>query len=154
MIAASIIAEAQRLLAAGLSYRQVAAKTGISRGSVGEIANGRISAKRRRDKEWLGVNPRGRPARCPTCGGMVVMPCMACRVRAAKKGRGKRVEGREENLRPDFDLRPEQQKRLDRVRRMRIAAGNAGQPLFSFALSAEDEPIDDTQEKAPADRAA
>jgi hypothetical protein len=60
------------LLAAGLSQREVARELGINKNTVNAIA-----------KRWSdGPRPSSRTppgyARCPTCGGMVQMPCRRC----------------------------------------------------------------------------
>lgn len=84
MIAPAVIAKVRNLLAKGtLSQRQIAGMTGVSRGTVNAIVNGK-----RRDpqppRESLGIEierPSGPPQRCPGCGGLVYMPCMLCHVR-------------------------------------------------------------------------
>jgi hypothetical protein len=84
------VAAIRRMLAEGdLSHRKIARRTGVSRGTVGAIALGK-----RRDYEdprpagWGGSSaagdfppPSGPAQRCPDCGGMVQMPCLACHVR-------------------------------------------------------------------------
>ena len=57
----------------GLSIRQIVASTGLSRSSISRISR---SAE--------GTLPNARPlGRCPTCGAMVRLPCLACSLRAA-----------------------------------------------------------------------
>lgn len=85
MIAPSVVNEIKRLLAERtLSQRKIAARTGVSRGTVGAIARGNrpdYEALRNKAKEQEPEEPTGPPQRCPTCGGMVTMPCRVCRVR-------------------------------------------------------------------------
>jgi len=92
MIAQKTVDEVRLLLAEGeLSQRKIAARLGISRGTVYAIASGR-----RRDRRTAGDAGGGRdghgdssgpPQRCPGCGGLVYMPCRLCRRRAAGNGR-------------------------------------------------------------------
>jgi hypothetical protein len=98
MISFAAEEEIKRLLGEGrLSQRKIARRVGVSRGTVNAIAGGKRPDRgpgRPADDSPL---PSGRPARCPTCGGMVQMPCLACRVRALQAGGRRR--GRE--VRPD-----------------------------------------------------
>jgi hypothetical protein len=158
LIKPSVIAEAKRLLAEGqLSQRKIAALLGISRGTVGAIASGRRPDYQNRstsDDEEPDIDPNAPKVRCGGCGGMVIMPCRACRDRAAL-AKAKRRPGAE-RTEPDglnLQLRPEERTRYEQVReaRRKAEAKTAGHELASFALSAEDEPIDEPREKAPAD---
>jgi len=81
MIPASMVDEIRRLLAEGrLSQRKIARLTGISRGSVGLIAQGkRPDYPPRREEEPWGTE--GPAVRCPTCGAKVYMPCRLCRLK-------------------------------------------------------------------------
>jgi DNA-binding XRE family transcriptional regulator len=87
MLAPTTVTEIRRLLNEGrLSQRNIARTLGISRGIVHAIASGK-----RRDRVSLAqtveesVVPSGLPKRCPTCGGMVHMPCLLCRVRRIRE---------------------------------------------------------------------
>jgi hypothetical protein len=90
MIAFAKFQEAERLLAIGkFSRRRIAAIVGISRATVSAIASGkyqdrlereRARAKKRADE----YHPTGQTARCPECGGLVLVPCLACRMRKQK----------------------------------------------------------------------
>ncbi|MCG8448097.1 MAG: helix-turn-helix domain-containing protein [Pirellulales bacterium] len=84
MLPLALVEEVRRLLDEGqLSQRKIAAKLGVSRGTVGAIASGR--------RGIYGREPNGEdlflsctdlpPERCPTCGGMVYKPCVLCRAR-------------------------------------------------------------------------
>ena len=83
MIAQTTVIKVRRLLQSRrLSERKIAQTLGISRGTVQRIASGK-----RRDHapgpsfdEGL-TSDSGEVRRCPTCGGMVQMPCLLCRVR-------------------------------------------------------------------------
>jgi hypothetical protein len=83
MVDASTVEEILSLLSAGnLSQRKIARKVGVSRGTVNAIARGKRSSSPTRPRvshDYL--MPAGPPTRCPTCGGLVKMPCLLCRVR-------------------------------------------------------------------------
>ncbi len=88
MIASAIVDEIRRLLAENrLSQRKISLQLGISRGTVGAIARGTRPDCKARHKQRGHEFPAltGVPERCPGCGGMVQMPCLACRVRAIKR---------------------------------------------------------------------
>ena len=79
-----------RLLRLGLPHREVAARTGVSHGVVGAIASGDRSPKKSRRAAWRRegeaeqepeVNA-GPFERCPSCGAMVELPCVACNTNA------------------------------------------------------------------------
>jgi len=85
MIAAAVEREIRELLAEGtVSQRKIAQRLGVSRGTVNAIACGRRPdyAARRREPPSGWIPPSGLPTRCPGCGGLVQMPCLACHVRA------------------------------------------------------------------------
>jgi len=87
MIASSVVKEIERLLSSGgHSQRQIAQQLGVSRGTVNAIARGKRPTPRRhrhaRSEEIEA--PMGPLTRCPGCGGLVLMPCLLCRVRAIK----------------------------------------------------------------------
>lgn len=87
MIAPQVVDEIKRLLDEGsLSQRGIARQLGVSRGTVHAIARGKRPDyhNRRGEEEDQIVPPRGPWSRCRTCGGMVQMPCLACRVRALR----------------------------------------------------------------------
>jgi len=70
----------------GESMRSVARRLGISRATVAAMVRRgpkgwRVSVSRRLDDlEWLAEWERRPFERCPGCGRMVRMPCIACRV--------------------------------------------------------------------------
>jgi len=96
MIASAVAAEIQILLAEGrLSQRKIAKRLGVSRGTVHAIARGKRPAHEAwhrlspdsllmRPRDSL-VRPSGLFRRCPTCGGMVQTPCLACYVRKLRE---------------------------------------------------------------------
>lgn len=85
MIGVGMVAEIRRLLAEGrLSQRKIAKLTGISRATIGAIANGRRPDYQPRPANDLFDRPQGPPRRCTGCGGLVYLPCKLCRVRAWK----------------------------------------------------------------------
>jgi hypothetical protein len=83
MIAPQIIEEVERLLLQGsLSHRQIATQLGVSRGTVNAVANGQRAvrnARRAAHRDHF-EPPQGLPRRCPSCGRLVQMPCLACRL--------------------------------------------------------------------------
>lgn len=84
MLPAQLDAEIRRLLAAGESQRQIAARLGVSRNTVQAIATGRRQRGGRinanlRFPELAG--PDVLPERCRGCGGLVYKPCVLCRAR-------------------------------------------------------------------------
>jgi hypothetical protein len=84
MLASGTVDEIRRLLGQGeLSQRAIARVVGVSRGTVNAIACGRRPERAADpplpDDQWPPLE--GPAVRCPTCGGMVRMPCLACRVR-------------------------------------------------------------------------
>jgi hypothetical protein len=126
MIAPAVIAEVRRLLVeTRLSRRKIAGQLGLSRGTVNAIASGRRAdhAKEACEEE---EEPLGPPSRCPTCGGMVYMPCRLCRVRRIASSRPKSKPARlaSEKTASDADLlrpslRPEHQRRFEEVQTWR-----------------------------------
>jgi len=84
MIAPALVMEVRRLLGERkLSQRAIAKATGVSRGTVSAIASGKRPDYRPaiRDNELHFDDPIGPPEKCPTCGGMVYMPCRLCQIR-------------------------------------------------------------------------
>ncbi|NQU24563.1 MAG: helix-turn-helix transcriptional regulator [Candidatus Nealsonbacteria bacterium] len=88
MITVTVVSEIREMLAEGrLSQRQIARGLGVSRGTVNAIARGRrpdYAARRSRPSDDF-TAPSGPPRRCPECGGLVQMPCLACRVRQLQR---------------------------------------------------------------------
>ena len=84
MLPLATVQEIQRLLEEEqLSQRKIAAKLGVSRGTIGAIASGRrglFGKEPDQDTPELCCLELP-PERCPTCGGMVYMPCVLCRTR-------------------------------------------------------------------------
>ncbi len=87
MIPPSVICQIRRMLAEGdVSQRRIAKITGISRATIGAIANGkRPDYHERRSDELEFIRPMGPPVRCGGCGGLVWMPCRLCHIRALKQ---------------------------------------------------------------------
>lgn len=84
MLPLARVQEVRRLLDEGqLSQRQIAARVGVSRGTVGAIALGKRGLHGR---ESFGEDddpcaPTSLPVRCPGCGALVYLPCLLCRTR-------------------------------------------------------------------------
>ncbi len=84
MIARDIVRDIRQMLTEGrLSQRAIAARTGVSRGTIL-----RHRPRKRGDyppryipKDMHFMPPAGRPVRCSGCGGLVQMPCLACYLR-------------------------------------------------------------------------
>ena len=91
MIATALVEEVRRMLREGrASQREIAKRLGVSRGTVNAIALGRRrddSARRHGHEEGDFTPPTGLPRRCPGCGGLAQMPCLACYIRAKKESR-------------------------------------------------------------------
>lgn len=84
MLPLAVVQEVRRLLDEGmLSQRKIAAKLGVSRGTVGAIASGKRGLYGREpdpDQPELTALDTP-PERCGGCGAMVHMPCLLCRTR-------------------------------------------------------------------------
>lgn len=79
MLKKEIINEIQSLLRRReLSQRQIALKLGISRSAVRNVLKKMTESPTVRKI----ITPAGKPRRCPSCGGLVLMPCLACQIRA------------------------------------------------------------------------
>jgi hypothetical protein len=93
MIATELVEEVRRMLQEGRSsQRQIAERLGISRGTVNAIACGRRRAAvdlHRGGEADAFIPPTGLPTRCPSCGGLAQMPCLACYIRATQQARQK-----------------------------------------------------------------
>ncbi len=81
MISEALAEAVRRRLASGReSMRAIARATGVSRGTVANIARGRW--RRRYGASAEGdLEPQARLERCPECGAVTPAPCRACRVR-------------------------------------------------------------------------
>ncbi len=90
MLEMAVVREIRDLLATGeLSQRKIARRIGVSRGTVNAIAQGKRpddGARHGGSADEL-FRPQGLPERCPGCGGMVLMPCLACHVRTIRDRR-------------------------------------------------------------------
>ncbi|MEM8865035.1 MAG: helix-turn-helix domain-containing protein [Planctomycetota bacterium] len=76
MLTLSKVKEVRRLLDEGeLSQRKIAAKLGVSRGTVSALATGKRGDYGREPTE---AEPAGPPTRCKTCGWLVYLPCVRC----------------------------------------------------------------------------
>ena len=73
-IQAETIILIERLLEAGRSYRSIAKQAGVNRSTVAKLAREQHAAE------------LPSYVRCPGCGGLVIMPCLACRLRKLRVG--------------------------------------------------------------------
>lgn len=67
----------------GMAQSEIAKVVGVSQGTVSRIATGRRSPEASglpKKPQGSNVPRRGKPQRCPTCRGMVFMPCVLCAV--------------------------------------------------------------------------
>jgi predicted XRE-type DNA-binding protein len=81
MLPTELVHEINRLLQDGeLSQRQIAARLGVSRATVGEIASGRRGLHGRNELDDMPRARAGRrrPVRCGRCGYRIYMPCRIC----------------------------------------------------------------------------
>ena len=83
MIAEERIREAELMLARGkMSQREVAKRTGLSRGTISLIARGKRTIQVKTvDPDVLPESEDGPPVRCITCGSIVKMPCLLCHLK-------------------------------------------------------------------------
>jgi hypothetical protein len=91
----------RQLLADGkLSQRKIARLTGVSRGTISALAHGKWRRYEPRPRESdTPFDPDGIPVRCNGCGGMVLMPCLACHVRKLReRGEQRRKLRRRESV--------------------------------------------------------
>lgn len=63
------------------SIRTIAGEIGASRSAVQKAI--------KRGYVGLSVTPRGPRGRCPTCGCVVLLPCLACSLRSTRDGGGR-----------------------------------------------------------------
>ena len=91
MIPKTVVDEIRRLLREKrYSQRKIASRLGVSRGTVNSIATGKRSNNAGRENAENAadndlITPSGLPQRCPTCGAKVMIPCLACQIRARMK---------------------------------------------------------------------
>jgi predicted XRE-type DNA-binding protein len=81
MLPIELVREISRLLDEGeLSQRQIAARLGVGRTTVGAIASGQRGLNRHDElvKMARARAGRRRPVRCSRCGYRVYMPCLIC----------------------------------------------------------------------------
>ena len=84
MISVALEKRVRSLLAEGkLSQRSIARITGLSRSSISAIARGsrRAFIAAGVDDGVKFFSTSQSPQRCPDCGGLVYLPCHACRIR-------------------------------------------------------------------------
>ncbi len=86
MIAAAMVEEVRRLLSQCVSHRDITRRTGVSRSTVNEIAQGRRRDRPDRiENEYRSLRFDSSPRRCRDCGGLVYLPCQLCELRKLKK---------------------------------------------------------------------
>jgi hypothetical protein len=96
MHSTALIHEIIRLLNEGkLSHRKIAARLGVSRGTVSALANGRrgVYGKEPDDEQRHSNTPTSPPTRCPQCGYRVYLPCLVCEAREHKYNLNGKMNG-------------------------------------------------------------
>ena len=151
MIDPAVVKEIERLLGEKkLSQRKIAKLTGVSRGTIGAIAAGKRPnyEQLRRERADTLPRPAGPPRRCPRCGAMVQLPCMACHIRhLTRSGQGiPRFTNPESLL--ELELRGKHRTRYEEVHRQRQLAEAQAQAEMPLELIDID---DDSCELSPAD---
>jgi DNA-binding XRE family transcriptional regulator len=126
MLSPDLIEEIERLLAEGkLSQRKIAKRTGVSRGTVGAVANGKRHVHARETESWdAGLESQsGPPQHCPGCGGLVHLPCRLCYTRQFLAAHRARQLPDRPQAPLQFELQEEHAARLRRLvaRRQRSA---------------------------------
>jgi hypothetical protein len=126
MIAPPVIQEVRRLLTEDKhSQREIARMTGVSRGTVTAVANGRrrdyVPPTREDDFPPM-LGPR---RRCPTCGAVVYTPCRLCllRERISRDAKYRRRPDRRPDVPLELDLREQHRQRYEAVHLARMRAG-------------------------------
>lgn len=83
MITLEKIEAVKKAIASGKSSRKIAMELGISRTSVYNVQRGlcRIQRPPKEPSPQAYFDENAPYTRCPTCGGLVKMPCLLCRIR-------------------------------------------------------------------------
>jgi transcriptional regulator with XRE-family HTH domain len=93
MIALPTVQEIDRLLKEGqLSQRQIAARLGVGRATVGAIASGRrgLHGREAPAPGLASIKSGAQAQRCPQCGHRVYAPCQICLAREHRDLRKKK----------------------------------------------------------------
>jgi DNA-binding XRE family transcriptional regulator len=111
MLSLSLVKKIDRLLKVGkLSQRKIAARVGVSRGTVASIAQGKRGLYGR-DPDLEGcvsLTHSSPPERCSKCGYLVFAPCLVCRAREFQQHR-KQLQAA--TIRPEAAKPPRRRKR-------------------------------------------
>ena len=139
MLQQATVDEIRRLLTAGQwSMRKIARELRVCRGTVGAIAHGRRKDRVPKERDDDLLLPRGPPQRCPGCGGMVLMPCLLCRVR--RRIRKRRYYCPEQpGVDPHLELVGQDRDRYEQARRRLLhnltQYGELGGPTMSSGVN-------------------
>ncbi len=126
MITPAAIHEIERLLKEGQhSRRQIAELAGVARGSVTAVVSGERRVDDFLDQTPI-YKPLSKPRRCPSCGGMVRMPCKLCQTRELMRSKSLTEHRPILDTPIGLNLKPEEQARYAEVRRWRREARRMG----------------------------
>ena len=128
MIAQNLVDEVRRLLATGkYSQRQIARRTNVSRGTVNAIALGkrRNQAPKKETEVWGPFE--GPIQRCPTCGGLVHMPCRLCETRQLMVTKRRLFPELPTKIVLGIQLKEEHLQRYEAIHRQRLLRGEPGE---------------------------
>ena len=128
MIAQNLVDEVRRLLTTGkYSQRQIARQTGVGRGTVNAIACGKRKDKTP-EKETEAWGPFDGPIqRCPTCGGLVHMPCRLCETRQLMTTKRRLLPELPQKIILGMQLKEEHLQRYEAIHRQRLLRGEPGE---------------------------
>lgn len=106
------------LLSDGISMREVARRLGVSKATVANVRDGKGIWFDEPKKPEITAG-KGEPERCPECGRLVVMPCIACQVTVVGF-----VTKDAPKVTAEIELKPEHRRRYEQVKAWRESYKN------------------------------
>jgi len=114
----------KRLLEEGMTQRDIARQTGVSRGTVSRVSQGILTVGERHEETSF-PKRLDQPTRCPKCGLLVTTdPCIFCYTEAyseidrpTKKTGRRRKQHNDDSDPLRIRLRPEHRRRYEEIRR-------------------------------------